>query len=379
MLGAVLHGVHDLDSVVRPLHTSFSNFLRDPERCQAQFFVRSEDTNASFATGCLQTMNRELRFDICSIPTSFKRNCDIEGIADLIRANISMALSYSCQFWTRHVFPLGLLNSMLNGLVMELLDVHFLEWLEAMSLLGASPYMALLELKSQPFHVSIVVTALFNISTKYNQQEIGNLSERIQDASRFCFTNAEVIAQSATHIYLSALPFTPQSSLSHSYLEQFPRTGNLSARKPSAWPNVVRQFRCPNSRSKAVGFSRSATLVAAAGADNQINIWTLHTGELAMSPLAGHLREINSIAFSPDDTMVTSSSWDGSVQIWSLSEGIQITVLPSDNGEFFPRAIAFTPTALISQLAIPVTPFKYGSTPGWNLDRNVEYFKDTLV
>jgi hypothetical protein len=95
----------------------------------------------------MDVMNRELRFNICGIPTSFQANCDIDKIYDRIRENIPSHLRYACHFWARHFTYLQPLNQQAQLKLIALLRKHFLEWLEVMSLMQMSFHAPLALLK----------------------------------------------------------------------------------------------------------------------------------------------------------------------------------------------------------------------------------------
>lgn len=139
-LASFLSGVQDLNTPVKPLHTSFADFVRDPKR-SAKYSI----DQGHIAHRCLETMvSGGLKFNICDFPSSFMRNEEVEKLDEVIRDRISIALSYACRHWPRHVGELNYYESSeVDPLLLSLLQHHFLSWLEVMSLLKSNPQTAL--------------------------------------------------------------------------------------------------------------------------------------------------------------------------------------------------------------------------------------------
>jgi len=92
-LASLLANTHDVDEPIIPFHTSFFDFLCDTNRAH-KYLIDMDQANSLLAVGCLEVMERELRFNLCQIPTSYKANNDIENLDSLVRENISRHLLY---------------------------------------------------------------------------------------------------------------------------------------------------------------------------------------------------------------------------------------------------------------------------------------------
>jgi hypothetical protein len=136
-LASLLVNTHDVDQPIFPFHTSFSDFLRDGEQCH-KYLIDMDETNNHLAVGCLEVMERDLRFNICQIPTSYEANKDIEGLDALIKKNILPHLRYASHFWAQHFSHLTDVNDVISARLLSLLSSRFLEWLEVMSVTDAS-------------------------------------------------------------------------------------------------------------------------------------------------------------------------------------------------------------------------------------------------
>ena len=126
VLGAVL-SVHGA-SVIRPLHTSFHDYLTDQSR-SGSFFVDVNQGHQDLGFGTFAIMKKELHFNICQIKSSYLFN------SSLTREQMSLispVLLYSCQFWANHV------QSQKNVTIFEHSILYFLKnqllfWLEVLS------------------------------------------------------------------------------------------------------------------------------------------------------------------------------------------------------------------------------------------------------
>lgn len=139
-LGSLLSGTHRDDTPIAPLHTSYSDFLRDPER-SGPFFVDAQKVHQILARACFGVMQAGLRFNICQFPSSYLSNVDV-NIEALVSAHIPFPLSYACKYWTSHVMH-GHVDEELLDTMYSFLDKHFLQWLEVMSATRQSPQLAL--------------------------------------------------------------------------------------------------------------------------------------------------------------------------------------------------------------------------------------------
>jgi hypothetical protein len=136
-LASLLVNTHNVDQPIFPFHTSFFDFLCDAKR-QHEYLIAVDEANYHLAIGCVEVMERELRFNICEILTSYKANKDIENLSALAKKNISPHLIYASRFFAQHFSHLTNVDDTILSTLLGLLSNHFLEWLEVMSVTGAS-------------------------------------------------------------------------------------------------------------------------------------------------------------------------------------------------------------------------------------------------
>jgi hypothetical protein len=135
-MGALLSGTIDDSATIRALHSSFADFLIDPDR-SGEFFIDVSPIHSDLAMACLGVMKTELRFDMCQFPSSYLRNSEVDDLEERVLKSISPALRYSCRFWTRHL-SLVPFNPGLAKAVREFFNhERLLFWFEALSLLGS--------------------------------------------------------------------------------------------------------------------------------------------------------------------------------------------------------------------------------------------------
>lgn len=143
-LSSLLTGTQDAITPIVPLHASFVDFLRE-KISDAPFNANTASFNGVLASRCIDVMRRDLCFNICHLPTSFRRNRDIDGIEALVDTHISKALSYACRFWPYHFaqFREWHMSIQFVKSITHILSDRILEWLEVMSLTESSAVNAL--------------------------------------------------------------------------------------------------------------------------------------------------------------------------------------------------------------------------------------------
>ena len=129
------------NNAIRPLHTSFRDFLLDRPR-SVDFYIDTSETHVDFTVASLYILKKELRFNICHLESSHVTNKDMPGLADRIKECIPAHLSYSCRFWVNHLDctagNVACDPTMLKDVEVVLTD-KLLFWFEVMSLLRAIP------------------------------------------------------------------------------------------------------------------------------------------------------------------------------------------------------------------------------------------------
>ena len=134
-LGSLLSGVTDCTMPVRPLHASFYDFLTDQSR-SGDYFVGKSDIQMDIAVASLRVLHGGLCFNICGLQSSYLLNSEVPDLAERVETKIPPHLSYSCQFWAKHLQATKF-DPVLAEHVKDIVgNERILFWFEALSLLG---------------------------------------------------------------------------------------------------------------------------------------------------------------------------------------------------------------------------------------------------
>lgn len=141
-LGSLLTGIGQDGVLIRPLHTSFRDFLikdkvgAEEDEHPNPFHVNISLHSHSIALACLRAMKIGLKFNICKIKTSHVRNVDDPELPVRIKQYIPPQLLYSCRFWAAHL-KAARCDVDLIHMIHETLYIRFLYWLEVLSLINS--------------------------------------------------------------------------------------------------------------------------------------------------------------------------------------------------------------------------------------------------
>lgn len=108
------------------------------------------DTHGTIAYGCLHVMNTLLRFNICSISSSYSINNSYE-VFQLFesaqrKGHITPALLYACSHWSYHASFVPSDQNLVK-VIMSFLECHVLHWLEILILVGQKPLTTVFQLR----------------------------------------------------------------------------------------------------------------------------------------------------------------------------------------------------------------------------------------
>ncbi|KAF7970732.1 hypothetical protein HWV62_23188 [Athelia sp. TMB] len=360
LLGSLLSGVYDLDEPIRPLHQSFFDFL-----VGGVYQFNLTEQNRRLALSCLRVMNGPsgLKFNICNLESSHKRNIDCPPPAN----PISPVLSYACNFVDKHIVfappeeesqkleNTGRLrkNKIRRKLRLELLIFfrrNFLFWLEVLSVekrmniasgsLAAVRIYALSELKVSCIQVPSCAKSEVHDHEQPQEQE---LVEFAKDAISFVNVFAPPISESVPHIYLSALPFAPDSSLiSKQYLRRYPGVLQLLSGSLDNWPAALKTIEGHTNTVSSVSYSPDGRHIVSASWDRSMYICDAETGEIAAGPFTWHSSPIMSVSYSPDGRHIASGFLDQTVRICNALTG-EVVAGPFEGHTEIINSVAWSP------------------------------------
>ncbi len=139
-LGSLLYRGEGANGAIRVRHLSISDYFLS-DRCGYQGNLR--EAHAQQGIACLDTMVKELRFNICKLDDSRLANTNVKDLQSRIEENISDPLQYSSLYWSNHLCfspdsltrdprVLGKLKGFFEGL-------YPLFWIEVLSIMGMVP------------------------------------------------------------------------------------------------------------------------------------------------------------------------------------------------------------------------------------------------
>ncbi|KIM20243.1 hypothetical protein M408DRAFT_308850 [Serendipita vermifera MAFF 305830] len=320
-----LQSVMDCQDTLRVHHQSFVEFLLDQEACPNAFLIDRAIGHRNLTRACLQTMNSGLKFNTCGLKSSYIPNSEIHNLYSLVSHHISPHLLYSSYFWASHLKEAAFDKVVVSHLH-RFMSEMFLFWLEVLSLTRGVNL------------ASTMIRTLINWT-----RTCGQNIRMACDMERFVAAFANVILQSVPHIYLSALPLSPLTSIvREEYMKKLPRLLTIRHGGHVSWPAIIKVFTGHDDWITSVAFSPDNRLVVSGSWDNTVRIWDAETGELVTQPLEGHKDCVNSVAFSPDGRRVVSGSDDKTIRIWNIETG-ELIIEPFQGHESGISSVSFSP------------------------------------
>jgi len=135
-LSSLLYRDEGANGAIRVRHLSISEFFAS-NRCDHQADLRAAHVQQGIA--CLQTMVKQLRFNICKLEDSRLANTDIKDLPLRIEQYISEPLQYSSLYWSTHLRspPDEIQRAVILGSLKEFLEGPYpLFWIEVLSVMG---------------------------------------------------------------------------------------------------------------------------------------------------------------------------------------------------------------------------------------------------
>jgi len=139
-LSSLLYRDEGTNGGIRVRHLLISEFFVSGD-CPSGHRINPRDANVQLGIACLNTMVRQLHFNICGLNDSRLANAHIEDLPSRIIENISDSLQYSSLYWSNHLCSTPDNN---DRRVWESLKEFFegpcpLFWIEVLSIMGMVP------------------------------------------------------------------------------------------------------------------------------------------------------------------------------------------------------------------------------------------------
>ncbi|KAG8705401.1 hypothetical protein FRC11_009073, partial [Ceratobasidium sp. 423] len=303
------------NGLVTTLHASFPDFMFSPDRSN-EFCCIQTNWHATMAEGCLRVIDAvEPKFNICGLPSSHLFDDQVEDLDQKVKQAISPGLSYACRYWSTHL-RLGEYRVQLIDLVHNFLSARLLVWMEVLNLT-----------KCMRFGASMIQDVEQWCS---NEAVPDNVARLARDAWQFVSVYASnPVSRSTPHIYVSMLPFWPQSRpVSAAYM---PRTvgmvqpmGTAMAQRKMA---LLATWRISDLEVCSMSLSADGSRLAVATWDS-IEVFDTSTGDSALR-LTDERTQPTSCAFSPDGTLIAFGPSEGGIYLWNAKSGEIIELSPN--------------------------------------------------
>ncbi|CAE6446644.1 unnamed protein product, partial [Rhizoctonia solani] len=309
-------------------HSNFKDFIAQSSR-SGDFFILPDRCEAELAACCFEVMERDLRFNICELETSYLRNNEVPDLKLRIDSHIGPALKYACTHWIEH-FAAAPNEGLLESIRRFMEGPQLMYWIEALSLLG---------------RIDVAISALSKLAlldlTRFSNWEA--IAIGAKDGHRFLLSFYDSIAASTPHLYVSALALSPHESITAQRMRPyFPNTISIAG-GISKWHPCVR-FTVHPYAIQSLSISPDGLRIVVGYPDGSLGLWDKQTGECITTSLVSHTDPVTCVVYSPNGNMVASSSHDATIRVWDFEGGLQEgRVLAGHSGPV--HSVAFSPNS----------------------------------
>ena len=330
---------------IRVFHKSFPDFLQDRGRCpDHRFHIDSPTRHGDMVLSCLDLVEK-LGVNPCGLPP-FVMNQDVPNRPQLLRDKLGSGLRYACRYWSTHLLSSSSSEKHSKWLIAPtslFFNRAVFPWMEVMSLEG--------NLEDVIHSMNHLLDWLGKVSgTRYNQYPRhrsltisnwkvgitdGPLLDLATDCLRFTLHFFRPIQMSAQHIYHTALPLSPETSIirswfleSHSSWEEDWTTRQVSSSSiPATWGPTLRTIKADSGCFTHV--IAAGQRIVAVCEDDTVNVYDGVTGVLKF--LLNAPRQVTKVESSPDGSVLFFAHQSAcEITVWDTQTGGLIYTLSTD-------------------------------------------------
>ncbi|KAH8822173.1 WD40-repeat-containing domain protein [Flagelloscypha sp. PMI_526] len=315
----------NMDGPIYICHESFRGFVLS---CTSgKFAYHPPSIHLLFAQACVKEMSMSLRFNICSLESSFTPDAEVQpSLEERIAVHVGALLSYASRNWWFHITRCDEVGKLaVLPTVEKLLQEKGIFWIEVMCLLGETKICKeiLTELTSSSA-IILMVPSIHLLAS---------------EASKLVSLFEEIPQKITSHIYLTCLALSEITPDLDCWRAQFSYLPNAITEQWSGEPNLDGHSNCVTSTA----FSLNGEYIVSSSDDQTVCIWDVESGQ-KLRQLQGHTNPVSSAAFSPDSTRIVSGSRDNSVRIWDAESGEMLHQLDGHTGCV--HSVAFSPNGV---------------------------------
>ncbi|KAH7029639.1 uncharacterized protein B0I36DRAFT_228809, partial [Microdochium trichocladiopsis] len=270
------------------LHTIFPR-TREEEHCQV-------------VTRCLKALSDTLKRDVYGLG---QPGFAIEDV-NIPSPDPLLAVRYASTYWIRHLLEpnAGIQDRNILNSVDAFLRIHFLHWLESLSLVKQLP--------SAVVSLSKLASGLLGENSLYGF---------LEDARRFTTYYRWIMENHPLQVYASALVFSPtRSRIRMTFRHEEPSWIKMKPTMEDQWNACLQTLEGHSGGVNSAVFSYDSCRLASASWDKTVKVWDTTTGQ-CLQTLEGHSGWVNSVVFSHDSCRLASASEDNTVKVWDATAG----------------------------------------------------------
>ncbi|KAJ7208688.1 WD40-repeat-containing domain protein [Mycena pura] len=356
------------NQITRTLHASFADYLTDSEQSGTQpWFVDPALGHRCLALGCLEVLQKQLKFNICKLESSYVLNSELVDIETLpfsakeslvykhIRAKLTNVLKYDWSSYRNH--------STLRKTIGHTARVHAIAFSPdgkhiASALSNGMVHICdvatgeTVGLPSIGNNLEELLSVAFSPNGKYIASGSTDHTVYLWDAA----TGKAVGAPMKGHTeWVRSVAFCPNGKyIASSANDNTVRIWDVVTGEAVGPPLTEHTNRAAPSnnvdflvwgRSKTVDcviFSPDGKHIATGSTNNMVHIWDVTTREAVRAPLKGHTSRVLALMFSPDGKYIASGSADCTIRIWNAATGDAVGA-PLKGHTDWVRSVAFSP------------------------------------